>query len=133
MLANTVRGLSHSHLRHLYTACVVPKILYACPAWWNGTRYQSKPLEKVQNRALRLICAAFRTTPITALEIEASIPPIRHQVYLHTKRCAIRFNKLDININNLALGIGWGGSSSFGNSGARYPNAMDIDTTGFGQ
>ncbi|PPR03941.1 hypothetical protein CVT26_001146 [Gymnopilus dilepis] len=97
MLANTVRGLSQVHLRRLYTACVIPKILYACPAWWNGTRYQSKPLEKVQNRALRLICAAFRTTPITALEIEASIPPIRHQIHLHIKRCAIRFNKLDPN------------------------------------
>ncbi|PPQ83207.1 hypothetical protein CVT26_013006 [Gymnopilus dilepis] len=97
VVANTVRGLSHGHRRRLYAACVVPKILYACPAWWNGTRYQSKPLEKVQNRALRLICASFRTTPITALEIEASIPPIIHQIHLHTKRCAIRFNKFDTN------------------------------------
>lgn len=94
MLANTVRGLSQTHLRHLYLACVSPKILYACPVWWTGHQYQIKPLEKVQRRALRLICAAFRTTPIEALEIEASIPPIKHQVSLHVKRCAIRFNKL---------------------------------------
>ena len=94
MLANTVRGLNQTHLRHLYLACVVPKILYACPAWWNGTSYQTKPLEKVQRRALILICAAFKTSPTTALEIEASIPPIKHQVNLIIKRCAIRFNKL---------------------------------------
>ncbi|PPQ85685.1 hypothetical protein CVT25_002136 [Psilocybe cyanescens] len=94
MLANTVRGLNHSHLRNLYISCVTTKIFYASPAWWKGTKKQTIPLEKVQNRALRLICAAFKTTPIAALEIEASIPPIKHQLDLHTKRCAIRFNKL---------------------------------------
>jgi hypothetical protein len=94
MLANTVRGLSQTHLRHLYLTCVLPKILYACPVWWSGHQYQIKPLEKVQRRALRLICAAFWTTPTEALEIEASIPPIKHQAALHKKRCAIQFNKL---------------------------------------
>lgn len=94
MLANTLRGLSQTHLRHLYLACVSPKILYACPVWWTGHQYQIKPLERVQRRALRLICAAFRTTPIEALKIESSIPPIKHQANLHVKRCAIRFNKL---------------------------------------
>lgn len=94
MLANTVRGLSHIHLRRLYLAYVIPKILYACPVWWSGTKYQSKPLEKVQRRALTLICAAFKTTPIAVLEIEASIPSIKLQVNLHKKRCAICLNKL---------------------------------------
>ena len=94
MLANTVRGLSQTHLRHLYLTCVIPKILYACPAWWNGCGYQTRPLEKVQRRALRLICAAFKISPTYALEIEASIPPIKHQVNIITRKCAIRFNKL---------------------------------------
>jgi len=93
MLANTIRGLSQTHLRHLYLACVSPKILYACPVWWTGHQYQIKPLKKVQRRALS---AAFRTTPIEALEIKASIPPIKHQANLHKKQCAIRFNKLSI-------------------------------------
>ncbi|KAJ3502271.1 hypothetical protein NMY22_g18642 [Coprinellus aureogranulatus] len=94
MLSNTVRGLSQIHLRRLYLACVIPKILYASPVWWNNTSYQRKPLEKVQNRALRLICAAFRTSPIRALELEASIPPLHIHAKLLARRCAIRFNKL---------------------------------------
>ena len=94
MLANTIRGLSHAHLRQLYIACVTPKILYACPAWWTGKQYQIRPLERVQRRALRLICAAFQTTPIHALEIEASIPPIHIQAQSLARKCAIRFNKL---------------------------------------
>ena len=93
MLTNTVCGLSQTHLHHLYLACV-PKILYACLVWWTSHQYQIKPLEKVQRHMLRLICAAFHTTPIEVLKIEASIPPIKHQISLHRKWCAIRFNKL---------------------------------------
>ena len=94
MLANTIRGLSHTLLRRLYFSCVIPKILYACPAWWNNKKCQLKPLEKIQRKALCLICAAFKTTPTHALEIEASIPPLKHQAYLISKRYAVRLNKL---------------------------------------
>ena len=75
MLTNTIRGLSHIHIRRLYLSCVVPKLLYACPAWWNNTKCLALPLDKVQRSALCLICAAFKTTPTHALEIKASIPP----------------------------------------------------------
>ena len=94
MLANTIRGLSHSFLRRLYLACVIPKILYACPSWWNNTKCQAKALEKVQRKALCLVCAAFKTTPTQALEIEASIPPLQLQAQLAKRRFAIRLNKL---------------------------------------
>jgi hypothetical protein len=75
MLANTVRGLSHTLLRRLYLSGVAPRMLYACPTWWNNKKCQAKPIEKVQRRALINICAAFRTSPTKALEIEASVPP----------------------------------------------------------
>ncbi|KAJ7692273.1 hypothetical protein B0H17DRAFT_887411, partial [Mycena rosella] len=54
-------------------------------------------LERVQRRALRLICAAFKTSPINAMEIEASIPPIRLAMDAGNRRAALRFNKLSIN------------------------------------
>jgi ribonuclease HI len=94
MLANTVCGLSQAFLRRLYLSCVVPKILYSCPSWWNNTKCQAKPLEKVQRKALCLICAAFKTSPTHALEIESSIPPLKHQAYLGMRRYALRLNKL---------------------------------------
>lgn len=94
MLANTIRGLSQIHLRRLYLACIIPKILYACPSWWNKTKCQAKPLKKVQRKALVLICAAFKTTPTAALETKASIPPLKFHADLITRRYAIRLNKL---------------------------------------
>ncbi|KAE9403078.1 hypothetical protein BT96DRAFT_771962, partial [Gymnopus androsaceus JB14] len=54
-------------------------------------------LEKVQNCALRLICAVFSTTPVAAMEIEASIPPIRIEIDRLSRNCAFRFNKLSTN------------------------------------
>ncbi len=96
MLANTIRGLHQVQIRRLYLSCVIPKILYAAPAWFSGTKTQTRPLEKVQRRALCLMCAAFRTTPTEAMEIEASIPPIRIQVQLQTRRYAVRLNKLPL-------------------------------------
>ena len=69
-------------------------MLYACPMWWNNTKRQALPLDKVQRKALCLICTAFRTMPTEALEIEASIPPIKHQANLVIRRYALRLNKL---------------------------------------
>jgi hypothetical protein len=74
ILNNTLRGLSTHHFKLLYTQTIRPIINYAAPTWAAGTKSQIKPLIKVQNKALRLICAAFRTSPIYALEIEAAIP-----------------------------------------------------------
>ena len=36
MLANTVQGLSHYHLRLLYCTCILPIITYTSAAWWTG-------------------------------------------------------------------------------------------------
>jgi len=75
MLVNTVHGLSQARMRQLYKACVIP-IMTASATWWTGKKLHLKSLECTQHQALRLICAAFRTSPIKALEIEASIHPI---------------------------------------------------------
>ena len=63
-------------------------VLYASPAWWNGSASQAKTIEIVQNRGLRFITGAFRTTPISAMQIEASIPPINLTLDYINKRKA---------------------------------------------
>ena len=73
MLVNTVWGLSHYHLHLLYYTCILPIIIYTSTAWWTGKQKHIQILNKVQNRALCLICAVFHTTPTHALELEASI------------------------------------------------------------
>jgi len=74
MLANTVWGISHYHLCLLYHTYILPIITYASAAWWTGKQKHIQILNKVQNRILHLICAAFCTTPTHALELEVFIP-----------------------------------------------------------
>ncbi|KAF5347037.1 hypothetical protein D9758_011621 [Tetrapyrgos nigripes] len=96
MLGNTRRGLSPYHMRLLYVTCVTPVMTYASAVWWTGKVQHEKLLTRIQNRALRLICASFRTTPIDAMEVEASIPPIRITLDGLSHACALRYNKLSV-------------------------------------
>lgn len=94
MLANTVKGLHQTHLRTLYQACALPVLTYASPAWWKGKKTHIAVLSKVQNDALRHMCATFKTTPIAAMEIAAAIPPIELTLNLNNDRYAHRLHKL---------------------------------------
>jgi hypothetical protein len=76
MLANTVGGLTQDHIKTLYTACVLLAITYTVPVWWTGKKGHVKQLSKVQNQCLHKILPVFSTTPVTAMETEAGIPPL---------------------------------------------------------
>ncbi|KAF5379794.1 hypothetical protein D9615_005662 [Tricholomella constricta] len=95
MLANTVKGLSQVELRTLYRACIVPVLTYASPIWWSGKKTHINILDKVQNTALRHIAGAFKTTPIKALEVDLSIPPINLALDLANARYADCLHKLN--------------------------------------
>jgi len=96
MLSNTVQGLSHLNLHTLYRTCILPIITYASAVWWTKKDAHAKALSWIQNQALQIICVAFKTTPIQALEIEAAIPPIHlHLDYLERK-ARICLNRLSI-------------------------------------
>ncbi|KAE8216354.1 hypothetical protein CF326_g9686 [Tilletia indica] len=101
MLANTVRGPSALLLRRAFVSCILPIMTYASPVWWRGLKRQPPPprrrpgqaasapkpvgvpgavgiargLDGVQNTAMRIILPVWRTTPIMALQCEASLPP----------------------------------------------------------
>ncbi|KAF8320947.1 hypothetical protein DL93DRAFT_2052438, partial [Clavulina sp. PMI_390] len=48
---------------------------YGSTVWWKNKKKHTNTLSKTQNHALRLITGAFKTTPVYAMEVEASIPP----------------------------------------------------------
>jgi hypothetical protein len=59
MLGNTIKGLSAHHFQLLYTQTIQPIINYAPPVWTSGKTSQIRSLITIQNKALRLISAAF--------------------------------------------------------------------------
>ena len=75
-LANTERGLSSIALRQLYLTSIASIVDYGVQLWWKGQKTLIKPYQDIQNKALRCILGAFKTSPIRAMEIEANIPPV---------------------------------------------------------
>lgn len=81
MLGNSCRGLQTYQKRVLFISNVLPVLTYGIQLWWkndaNSNKNLIKKLQNVQNVALRWITGCFRTTPIGAMEIIASITPFR--------------------------------------------------------
>ncbi|QRV77343.1 RNA-directed DNA polymerase from transposon BS [Ceratobasidium sp. AG-Ba] len=89
-------------------ACCRSILTYASPVWWNHSKSLIRPLTLTQNKALRWVSGAFRTTPVRALEILTSIPPLELILNHINRQTAIRFSKLPENHLILhRLDLGW--------------------------
>ena len=96
ILGNTVQGMSHVQLRQLTISTIIPVLTYGCQLWWGG-RYSSSNsgrLQKTLNGALRLVCRAFRTTSIPALQYISHIPPICHTIKRLCYSTSLRMHRL---------------------------------------
>ncbi len=96
MLGNSTSSINQLCLRQLYLGMILPIMTYGSVAFWNGKSPALKStLECTQNKALHFITRAFRTMPTTALEIEASIPPIDITLDYYTTCYMTHTNRLD--------------------------------------
>ncbi|KAF4254782.1 hypothetical protein CNMCM8812_007889 [Aspergillus fumigatus] len=76
-------GLRLRELRHVYTACITPIMLYAASVWYappvRGRKrlhsQQTKVLNQIQRRAGKLIAGAFRTVKDLEIRLLWAVPP----------------------------------------------------------
>ena len=97
VLANTVRGLSQKNLRALHKTCILPIITWAAVLWYRKDLPRKSllnKLERIQNISLRLVCGAFRTTPVGALQVLAHQPPIELTLARFSSNAALRLSRL---------------------------------------
>ena len=81
MLGNSVRGIGPRQRAHAYQACALSVLTYGLPLWYTmwgaGVIRLVKKMERVHSYALGWITGTFRTTPISARELIAGIPPLK--------------------------------------------------------
>ena len=89
-LSNTEKKLSFQAMRQLYIACISSVADYGVPIWWDNQKHLLEKFQKLQNQTLRKILDTFKTSPISAMEIEASIPPSKVRFNRICKNYALR-------------------------------------------
>ena len=75
-LSGTTWGANTKILKSVYTGTVRPVLEYASSSWNTAAKSNKAKLDKIQNRGLRTIMGAMKSTPITEMEKTASIPPL---------------------------------------------------------
>ncbi len=95
ILGNSIRGMHQAHTRKIYIGAIRPITTYGLPIFWKSKKGKNlTTLSTTQNKCLHMITGAFKTTNITAMEIEASIPPIDIWMDHRLKMEALRTSSL---------------------------------------
>jgi hypothetical protein len=84
-------GPSLARAREVYSKCIRSAIAYRASSFHTPTRSRgasepqgvAKRLSKAQNRSLRIVAGAYKTTPIRCLETETWVPPL--DLYLNKR------------------------------------------------
>lgn len=89
-------GLGPHAMRQLYMACITSITDYGSQLWYKPEGVDSllKPIQDIQNMALRKILGCFKTSPTRAVEIEAAIPPVKARLSGTVRKYALRASKL---------------------------------------
>jgi Reverse transcriptase (RNA-dependent DNA polymerase) len=69
-------GLSPFLTKWVYQSICLPRMLYACFAWWDGTPRLCNRLESTRAVAMRMITGAMRAAPLAVLESITGLPKI---------------------------------------------------------
>lgn len=75
-ISNQSWGANKNSLLRIYKALILPVIDYGNILYAMAAPTLLKKLETIQNTAIRISSGAHRTSPITSLQIECSIPPL---------------------------------------------------------
>ena len=135
-LANTERGLTPFAIRQLYLACITSIADYGSVIWWKGLglglvqkqAQLTKPLQALQNLALRKILGVFRTSPIIPMEVEAALYPPSIRLNTSLRNYAIRTQRLALSHPiRLALGEDPGPKTQLGRIWNSIQGLVDLD------
>ena len=89
-------GCNRETLLTLYKSLIRSKIDYACQIYQSAIKTDLKILDTLQNQCIRLCIGAWETSPITSLEVEANIPPLKFRRELLISKMRLRINEYPV-------------------------------------
>ena len=107
-LSGSLWGAGQDTQIMIYRAMVRSRIDYGCLCYGTAAKTILKRLDVVQAKALRVVCGAFRSTPIAALLVEMGETPlgIRRSKLAMQYICKLRGHRGE-NVGHLALEGAW--------------------------
>ena len=84
-ILNNKNGLSMKSRLHVYNMMIRPKLTYAAPAWKHSAKSTQIQLQRVQNRAARMITGHPRDTSIVQLHEDLDIPLLKDVIASHCR------------------------------------------------
>ena len=78
-LAGVKWGANKKTLLHFYCTYIRSRLDYGCEVYGAASPSVLSKLEVIQNSALRIALGAFKSSPVTALQAEASLPSLSHR------------------------------------------------------
>ena len=78
-LAGTTWGANEQILNTVYEGSVRPVLEFSSTTWSTTAKTNQQSLDKIQNRALRIITGAMKSTPITFMEQTTAIQPLQQR------------------------------------------------------
>ena len=76
VLSHTSWGADRTTLLHLYRSLIRPKLDYGSIVYGSARKSYLQMLDTVHNQGLRLALGAFRTSPVSSLNVEADEPSL---------------------------------------------------------
>src|SRR5215213_3330274 len=89
-LSNSERGLSRAAMRQLCISTVFSISDYDSEIWFKDQKTYVRDIQSIQNKAMRKVAGAFRTTSIRALEAETELMSTRQRLFDKHRKYATR-------------------------------------------
>ena len=90
-LDSTTWGASRKMLQMFYVSYIRSKLKYRCELFSDASDEKLNKIVKIQSAALRLVTGAQNATPITSLEVETHIQPLRLRLTLYVQTGMLSF------------------------------------------
>ena len=112
-------GCGRTTLLHLYRSLIRSELDYGCIVYGSARKYYLQMLDTVHNQGLRLALGAFRTSPISSLNVEADEPSL----WLRREKLSLQYAvRLAANPSNPAFEVTF--PPQFQDYYERKPNAI---------